>query len=47
MTYAMLASAYILEFSHVIKIDVGVNYCQNTFKLQLVQYVIQYKFIQL
>jgi hypothetical protein len=43
----MLASAYLLEFSYVIKINVAVNYGQNTIELQLVQYIIQYKFILL
>jgi len=47
MTYGMLASAYLLELSHVIKVDIAVNYGQNTIKLQLVQYIIQCKFIKL
>jgi len=47
MTYAMLASAYLSELSRVNKIDVAVNYCQNTIKLQLVRYTIQYIFIKL
>ena len=46
MTYAMLASDYLLELSHVIKLDVALNYGQNTMKLQLVHYIIQHKFIK-
>jgi len=29
------------------KIDVVINYGQNTFKLQLVQYILQYKILKL
>jgi hypothetical protein len=31
----------------MIKIDVVINYGQNIFKLQLVQYILQYKIVKL
>ena len=40
MTFGVFASTYLLQFSHMNKIDVVVNYGYNTIKLQLVQYKI-------
>jgi hypothetical protein len=34
---------YLLKFSHMMKIDVVVNYDQNTINIHSVQYIIQYK----
>jgi hypothetical protein len=48
MIYAAFASTSLLsEFSHIIKIYAIVNYGYNTFRLHLIQYIIQYKIIKL
>jgi len=41
MTYVVLVAACLLEFSHMTKIDVVVNFYLNTNKSQLVQYLIK------
>ena len=45
MTYAASASTYLLGCAHMIKIDVVVNYCYNTIKLQLIEYMTEYKIL--
>jgi hypothetical protein len=47
LTNVTFALIYLLELSHVAKIDVVINYGQNTFNLQLVQYILQYKILKL